>query len=296
METVNEYRVKISVRNNLLLDAVEGMGYASIKAFAETNRLNYGALAEMVALKRAPINKNGEFSVLAKQLMEIFGAAPSDLWSDAQLTMELKQNFAERVVGQKEFVLYYDRMTTGRIEYEAPEEAVFKKDLEQVVQGQLETISPREMKVLCLRFGIGCEEHSLEQVAEMFTSQNEWGANGRSVTRERIRQIEAKALRKLKHPSRSDIFRDAAFPTTVQEKEWKEAWNAAQIEKADREWAEKKQAAADRAAEAKQKHDAEFKARHPEDASWVDHLKRTNPSLYAVLKQRIKENVEQFFN
>ena len=57
----------------------------------------------------------------------------------------------------------------------------------------LQTLSPREEKVLRKRFGIGAEnEHTLEEVGQDF-----------DVTRERIRQIEAKALRKLRHPSRS---------------------------------------------------------------------------------------------
>ena len=57
----------------------------------------------------------------------------------------------------------------------------------------LSTLTPREEKVLRMRFGIGEKsDHTLEEVGLQF-----------SVTRERIRQIEAKALRKLKHPSRS---------------------------------------------------------------------------------------------
>jgi RNA polymerase primary sigma factor len=57
----------------------------------------------------------------------------------------------------------------------------------------LATLTPREEKVLRMRFGIGeTSDHTLEEVGQDF-----------SVTRERIRQIEAKALRKLRHPSRS---------------------------------------------------------------------------------------------
>jgi RNA polymerase primary sigma factor len=57
--------------------------------------------------------------------------------------------------------------------------------------------SPREERVLRLRFGIGTNgDRTLEEVGQQF-----------SVTRERIRQIEAKALRKLKHPSRSNVLR-----------------------------------------------------------------------------------------
>ena len=61
----------------------------------------------------------------------------------------------------------------------------------------LASLTPREERVLRMRFGIGMNtEHTLEVVGQQF-----------SLTRERIRQIEAKALRKLKHPSRSRILR-----------------------------------------------------------------------------------------
>ena len=58
-------------------------------------------------------------------------------------------------------------------------------------------MTPREERILRMRFGIGTKsDHTLEQVGQVF-----------SVTRERIRQIEAKALRKLKHPSRARALR-----------------------------------------------------------------------------------------
>jgi len=61
----------------------------------------------------------------------------------------------------------------------------------------LASLNPREERVLRMRFGIGVNtEHTLEEVGLQF-----------SVTRERIRQIEAKALRKLKHPSRSRVLK-----------------------------------------------------------------------------------------
>mgnify|MGYP003694596167 CR=1 FL=1 len=61
----------------------------------------------------------------------------------------------------------------------------------------LDTLTPREAKVLRMRFGIEMNtDHTLEEVGKQF-----------DVTRERIRQIEAKALRKLRHPSRSEKLR-----------------------------------------------------------------------------------------
>jgi len=75
----------------------------------------------------------------------------------------------------------------------SPGEATVTKNLLDQVKNVLTTLTPREEKVLRMRFGIGEKyDHTLEEVGQDF-----------SVTRERIRQIEAKALRKLRHPSRS---------------------------------------------------------------------------------------------
>ena len=75
----------------------------------------------------------------------------------------------------------------------SPAEAVINTNLSEQTQGVLGTLTPREEKVLRMRFGIGEKyDHTLEEVGQDF-----------DVTRERIRQIEAKALRKLRHPSRS---------------------------------------------------------------------------------------------
>ncbi|HEX2480214.1 MAG TPA: RNA polymerase sigma factor RpoD [Geminicoccaceae bacterium] len=78
-----------------------------------------------------------------------------------------------------------------------PVEAATLSNLREATTRVLSTLTPREERVLRMRFGIGMNtDHTLEEVGQQF-----------SVTRERIRQIEAKALRKLKHPSRSRKLR-----------------------------------------------------------------------------------------
>jgi len=78
-----------------------------------------------------------------------------------------------------------------------PVDAAIHSNLKETVTRVLASLTPREERVLRMRFGIGMNtDHTLEEVGQQF-----------SVTRERIRQIEAKALRKLKHPSRSRKMR-----------------------------------------------------------------------------------------
>jgi len=79
----------------------------------------------------------------------------------------------------------------------APMESATGESLRESTRDILTTLTAREAKVLCMRFGIDMNtDHTLEEVGKQF-----------DVTRERIRQIEAKALRKLRHPSRAENLR-----------------------------------------------------------------------------------------
>src|SRR5438309_725191 len=78
-----------------------------------------------------------------------------------------------------------------------PIDAAIQSNLRETTTRVLASLTPREERILRMRFGIGMNtDQTLQEVGQQF-----------SVTRERIRQIEAKALRKLKHPSRSRVLR-----------------------------------------------------------------------------------------
>jgi len=89
----------------------------------------------------------------------------------------------------------------------SPAEAVININLKEQTESVLQTLTPREEQVIKMRFGLGDgSEHTLEEVGQRF-----------SVTRERIRQIEAKALRKLRHPSRSRMLKTFLEGSAVRE-------------------------------------------------------------------------------
>jgi RNA polymerase primary sigma factor len=97
----------------------------------------------------------------------------------------------EAPIGEEEDNHYGDFLEDKT--HSAPIDVVSNKSLSDQTKKILSTLSPREEKVLRMRFGIGERtDHTLEEVGQSF-----------DVTRERIRQIEAKALRKLRHPCRS---------------------------------------------------------------------------------------------
>jgi RNA polymerase primary sigma factor len=78
-----------------------------------------------------------------------------------------------------------------------PIDAAIQSNLRETTTRVLASLTPREERIVRMRFGLGINsDHTLEEVGQQFV-----------LTRERIRQIEARALRKLKHPSRSSVLR-----------------------------------------------------------------------------------------
>lgn len=186
-----EYRLRITVRNNLILRAIDALGFSTVAAFCRQYGLKDTAVSLLVSMRKPPINQSGEFCAEAKELMEALGAAPSDLWTDKQLTMRLDRNSGERVVdeGAIEYLL---ESNVSAMTLPSPEDDLAERQGGRLVEAMLSTLTPKEASVIRLRNGLGCDEHTREEIAEQF-----------DVTRARIGQIEAKALRKLRHPAMS---------------------------------------------------------------------------------------------
>jgi len=192
-----------------------------------------------------------------------------------------------------------------------PEEEVHKKEMVDVVEEVLNTLTPRAKKVMCMRFGIGLDcDYTLEEVGIRF-----------DVTRERIRQIEIKALRDLKHPARSDKLREllGIYQTTAQKKAEEESARTRWAK--ERAKAEERRKAADEArlaqihadfrikretAEMVAKADRELRQKWEDvkpmvaDADWVTHLKTEDPAMYQELKYLVGDiwgkNARQVWN
>jgi RNA polymerase sigma factor (sigma-70 family) len=159
-----------------------------------------------------------------------------------------------------------------------PEEELYKVELAEYMQEMLDSLTPREAKVLRMRFGIQMDcDYTLEEVGKRF-----------DVTRERIRQIEARAMRKMKHPFRSEILRQfyaTEYYKTTEEKR-------REIEARQKEWRED--------IERRQRIHYREKTMPPEqkelwqelrpalkDAMWVNDLKANKPDMYQELKDLV---------
>jgi RNA polymerase primary sigma factor len=191
---MKEYRVKVTVRNNLLLSAIEDAGYKSQADFARAAGLTDTQVTALVGLRACPINTDGEFSKLAQAVMEALGACPTDLWTEEQLTMKLRKNSARASVDKYELLAVLGKNASDLIGFDVEQNNEDRLlDIKRAVADKLDSLTPRERKVLQLRFGIDSKEQTLEQIGDMF-----------HMAKQSIRQIEAKALHKMRHPSRSD--------------------------------------------------------------------------------------------
>jgi RNA polymerase sigma factor (sigma-70 family) len=195
---MKEYRIKVTVRNNLLLSAIEEAGYKSQSEFARSCGLIPQEVNALVALRNAPINSDGVFTPTAKTVMEVLGACPTDLWTEEQLTMELRRNTIDKELSKEAILQALQYEGGSLLELASPDTGINKSQEKQIIESVIDTLTPRESKVIKLRFGISNVENdgeTLESVGNMF-----------KLTKERVRQIEAKALRKLRHPSRSNAL------------------------------------------------------------------------------------------
>ena len=189
-----EYRVKVSVRNNLLLSAIEDAGFSNVAAFCKANHLSLGAVRRLLSFASPPINKEGEFTDVAKQLMEVLGAAPSDLWTDEQLNLVLKRNSSEIAMTRLGVMAMFGQGSLERLAARDPEDVLAEKERVEIIKKSLSQLSPRMAGVLKLRYGIGgLEESTLDQVGDIY-----------EVSRERVRQVEAKAFRYLRRIAKSN--------------------------------------------------------------------------------------------
>jgi RNA polymerase sigma factor (sigma-70 family) len=190
----SEYRVKISIRNNLILSAIEAAGYATVAEFCRVAGMNKDYVNKFIRFVVSPLDANGEFRPAAKQLMEVLGAAPSDLWTDEQLQLKLYANSGERCISQIEINRLLAIGSNERLAVANPEDLYLCNEQSAIISEALEILTPIQSEILDLRFGLSSGKAiSLDEIGGIL-----------GLSRERVRQIEMKALSRLRRPGFAD--------------------------------------------------------------------------------------------
>lgn len=176
----NDYRVTVKVRNNNILKAAESKGL-SIPQVAAGAGVSYGDLNNLVNMTSSPFYKDGRLRPMVENVCLFLEASFDDLFSTDQCEA-LATNKSEKEVNAEQIYLMRESLS--------PSQFIDHDDgMKTAMLGALEYLTPTEKKVLDMRFGIDCDPMTLAEVGDAM-----------GVCQERIRQIEKKALRKMRQP------------------------------------------------------------------------------------------------
>lgn len=194
------FRVEAKLRNNRLVRARELCGYANAKAAAAASGVSYSIWIHYEALQATPWRKRaGVWRSTALAIAKFLRQLPEDLWPEVIERVEATRASFE--VGSASVALLPAPVD--------PEQVVGQLQLMERARELLTHLTPREEFVLRKRFGIDTRDQTDFTLEEIGDELN--------VGPERIRQIEAKALRKLRHPSRAKLL--YAWTTRQSDKE-----------------------------------------------------------------------------
>lgn len=200
---MKELELTLRVRNNRLKERREALGMTQPE-FALAANVSLTAYRELEALRRSPqMHGDGcwRWRDIALQLARFHCVEPEELFPPAVLKVETPVA-SRRVNGDDLFPLLSAHQQQL---IEGPEVAQERTELGEKLRRALAELRPRDAEVLRRRFGLdGGEEQTLEQIGAEF-----------ELSRDRIRQIEARALRTLRHPSRAEPLR--AFHSDAEE-------------------------------------------------------------------------------
>jgi RNA polymerase sigma factor (sigma-70 family) len=188
---MSDYRLEVRVRNANILRLMESRGIKTVSELCRAAGTDNGSFGDVINLKKSPVNKKGEWIPCVLKVCEYLFVMPTDLFSREQMT-PLKTNKGTVDIGFEDISRVLDDPTQD------PSLRLEDQDAVDTVSAVLMTsgISEREREVVKLRFGFEGKEHTLQETADVF-----------GVSKERIRQIEAKVLRKLRHPTRTAPLR-----------------------------------------------------------------------------------------
>jgi len=191
---MKDYRIKITIRNDRLLNAIEDKGIPSVKQFCTLYQLNYNSIVKIISGKIKPLNNLGKPIRLVEQIIDILDISLEDAFTERQLKGFAKTNY-EISVAEKELKQLVNPVKNQ-------EQKIIEQDVKlKILEAFSKRLSPREEKLIRLKYGFGDEkEHTLYELSSKF-----------KISVERVRQILAKAQRKMKHPSVSRDIINTGF-------------------------------------------------------------------------------------
>jgi len=197
MDTRDDLLVQSRFRNLLLWEKMAGKSAAECSKLCGVCQARFG---ELLNLKKSPfvLLKRGDdkgstadtYSSAAKRISSFYGMLPEDLFPRSLYELTLP-DLVEKTYCSEE-ILPLLAANKPQLLIGNPELEFETNEMKSRISSVLKTLSPRRESVIRMRYGIGCEPKTLSEIAKIF-----------KVSDSRISQIEASAIRRLKHPTRS---------------------------------------------------------------------------------------------
>lgn len=195
---MEEYRIEIKVKNNLIIKRIESIGYKTIGEFCRVNNLmsQVSCLGEIINMQSSPLRSDGSWKSIIIKISEILGCDPMDFFTDTQLNTILQTNrkYMEVKEAEMRFIL-----ESNENKHKLLDDIIVDNQKEKSIEESLKKLNKNQRKVIEMRMGLGnySREYTFKEIGlEINLSVG------------RIRQIEAKALRILRNPRISDNLRD----------------------------------------------------------------------------------------
>jgi RNA polymerase sigma factor (sigma-70 family) len=173
-----EYRVTITVKNDLLLSAMEEAGFKNASRLAKACGLQPTIVGDFISMKMSAINEKGELREMALRLCTTLNKMPEDLFPDAAMYGELETNSV---------CISLDEVEIGSLFSAGADSLIEQDDVKIALYRMIGNLSQKEKQVIDLRYGLTGPTHLYHEIGEKLSVSIEW-----------VRQIEHKALRKMR--------------------------------------------------------------------------------------------------
>jgi len=188
-----DYRLKVTIRNDRLLTAMEALGFESMSQFTQTHGLNYQRTGEIFNGKLKPLNDKGELTSTAKEILSILNLETHEAFTERQLKGFVKTTFEKRIK-EKDLLKLADPIKNHEF-------LLMEKDVNKILSEMLSKLPPRYEKVVRMINGIGGQEvYSYKKIASEL-----------NIGSQRVSQMYLQALRKLSSTSNLEKLKNAGI-------------------------------------------------------------------------------------
>ena len=185
---MNNIRLEMKIKNNNLYELIYDKFYGGATEFSRVSGVSLPSIINLLNLKMAIRNKNGEFKKSVLDICDYFKTIPEVIFPDDMYSIEKTSHVEILSLDQ---LPYSEKLALEHLDN--TDEKILQNDLKKDIEFILGTIPEREADIIKRRNGIDCEPETLQSIA-----------NSYGLSRHRIRHLEMKAIRRLRHPKRKN--------------------------------------------------------------------------------------------